>query len=420
MSERIGQELKEARQGLDISLEQAAEETRIRAHYLQALEKGDFARLPSKAHIRGFLRAYAGYLGLDSTTLLIDLDQNERPVQDIDIQEQPEPEPDVEKVPGESSKIFKTLGDDLQKRREVLGFSLIEVERNIHIRQHYLKALEAGDLNGLPSPVQGRGMLQNYAAFLGLDVEAVLLTYANGLQAQLAEKQAKQPARVETRPRRSRVGVTFSRFIPGDWMLGAILIAAVSAFVIWGVIRISAMQTAEEPIETVPPIVDALQATPGGGSQDFAEVTGTPAEDSSELDNSPVEELVPVPPSPQANLTETPVPTVSDAPVQVYISVLRRAWMRVTVDGEIEFEGRVIPGGAYSFAGDFQIEVLTGNGAGLQVFFNGIDLGVLGVYGEVVTEVFTPEGVLQPTPTSTPIPTSTPEPSPTQAGAEEP
>jgi hypothetical protein len=87
--------------------------------------------------------------------------------------------------------------------------------------------------------------------------------------------------------------------------------------------------------------------------------------------------------------------------------------MRVSVDGDIEFEGRVIPGSAYSFSGEFQIELLTGNGAALQVFFNGEDLGVLGVYGEVIYEVYTPQGVVLPTPTNTPVPTNTPPASPT-------
>jgi hypothetical protein len=87
--------------------------------------------------------------------------------------------------------------------------------------------------------------------------------------------------------------------------------------------------------------------------------------------------------------------------------------MRVTVDGNIEFEGRVVPGSAFSFAGEFQIELFTGNAAALQVYFNETDLGVLGVYGEVVYEVFTPQGVLLPTPSITPVPTSTPLASPT-------
>jgi hypothetical protein len=192
-----------------------------------------------------------------------------------------------------------------------------------------------------------------------------------------------------------------------------VLIVAVLAFVIWGVIRISSLQAALNPAETVPPIVEALQATPVSELTEAPELTEIPVQEATEPVGVPGESGDLVPPPPEENNPEIPVPTVSDAPVQVYVSVLRRAWMRVAVDGEIEFEGRVIPGSAYSFSGEFQIELLTGNGAGLQVFFNGEDLGVLGVYGEVVYEVFTPEGVLLPTPTSTPIPTSTPPDSPT-------
>jgi hypothetical protein len=81
--------------------------------------------------------------------------------------------------------------------------------------------------------------------------------------------------------------------------------------------------------------------------------------------------------------------------------------MRVTVDGEIEFEGRVLPGSAYAFAGIAQVDLLTGNGAALQLFFGDQDLGVLGVYGEVVFRAFTPEGLVLPTPTMTPTPTAT-------------
>jgi cytoskeletal protein RodZ len=420
MSERIGQELRETRQGLDISLEQAAEETRIRVHYLQALEKGDFGQLPSKAHVRGFLRAYAEYLGIASDALLTNLDQQGNLVQEIDLPAQAEPTQEETKTPGNAQSIFEDLGEELQHQREMLGFSLQEVERNIHVREHYLTALEAGDLDGLPSPVQGRGMLQNYAAFLSLDVEVILLKYADGLQAQLAEKRAERPVKTDTKPLRRRMRLPFGRIFPGDWVLSAVLIVAVLAFVIWGVIRISSIQAALNPSETVPPIVEALQATPESGLTEAPQSSETPIFESTELVNSPGSEGDLVPPPPEEIIPETPVPTISDAPVQIYVSVLRRAWMRVTVDGEIEFEGRVIPGGAYSFSGEFQIELFTGNGAGLQVFFNGEDLGVLGVYGEVVYEVFTPEGVLLPTPTSTPIPTNTPPASSTPPAASVP
>ena len=81
--------------------------------------------------------------------------------------------------------------------------------------------------------------------------------------------------------------------------------------------------------------------------------------------------------------------------------------MRVTVDGEVQFEGRVIPGSAYTFTGDSQVEVLTGNGAGLQVFYNQQNIGLLGEFGQVVNRIFTPQEILLPTPTITMTPTAT-------------
>jgi hypothetical protein len=61
----IGNSLREARtrKGLDFSeLEQG---TKIRAKYLRALEDEAFDTLPSATYVKGFLRTYANYLGLD-------------------------------------------------------------------------------------------------------------------------------------------------------------------------------------------------------------------------------------------------------------------------------------------------------------------------------------------------------------------
>jgi cytoskeletal protein RodZ len=410
MSEIIGEQLRKTRQELDISLEQAAEETRIRLHYLEAMERGDFTKLPSKAHERGFLRAYAEYLGLDTESFLSDLDQQEEPALGKDISSPDEQVLGEKTLPTDSQVIFEALGEQLRGQRELLGFSINEVERNIHVREHYLVALEAGNIGGLPSPVQGRGMLQNYASFLSLDVEAILLKYADGLQAQLAEKRSMRPVESDTKQIRRSARFPLSGIFPGDWILRAVLILAVLAFIVWGVIRINAIQAALNPVETILPIADALQATQESDLTEIPLSTEVPVEEAIEPVDVPVEGGNPIPAATEEIGPETPVPTESDAPVQIYVSVLRRAWMRVIVDGEIEFEGRIIPGSAYSFSGDFQVELLTGNGAGLQVFFNGEDLGVLGVYGEVVYEVFTPEGVLLPTPTNTPVPTNTSEP----------
>jgi cytoskeletal protein RodZ len=61
----IGNTLREARlkRGLDFyELEQA---TKVRAKYLRALENEQFDILPAQTYVKGFLRAYADFLGLD-------------------------------------------------------------------------------------------------------------------------------------------------------------------------------------------------------------------------------------------------------------------------------------------------------------------------------------------------------------------
>jgi cytoskeletal protein RodZ len=61
----IGNSLREARirKGLDYpEIEQA---TKIRVRYLRALEDEEFRVLPASTYVKGFLRTYADYLGLD-------------------------------------------------------------------------------------------------------------------------------------------------------------------------------------------------------------------------------------------------------------------------------------------------------------------------------------------------------------------
>jgi cytoskeleton protein RodZ len=61
----IGNSLREARlrQGLDFfEIEQS---TKIRGKYLRALEDEQFEVLPAQTYVKGFLRSYADYLGLD-------------------------------------------------------------------------------------------------------------------------------------------------------------------------------------------------------------------------------------------------------------------------------------------------------------------------------------------------------------------
>ena len=61
----IGNSLREARYRQQLELSEIEQATKIRARYLQALEEEEFDSLPAQAYVKGFLRNYAEYLGLD-------------------------------------------------------------------------------------------------------------------------------------------------------------------------------------------------------------------------------------------------------------------------------------------------------------------------------------------------------------------
>jgi cytoskeletal protein RodZ len=61
----IGASLREARARRQLSYDQVEAETKIRAKYIRCMEDEQFDVLPSGTYVRGFLRTYADYLGLD-------------------------------------------------------------------------------------------------------------------------------------------------------------------------------------------------------------------------------------------------------------------------------------------------------------------------------------------------------------------
>jgi cytoskeleton protein RodZ len=61
----IGNSLREARHRQQLDLTDVEQATKIRARYLRALEEEAFDVLPAQTYVKGFLRTYADWLGLD-------------------------------------------------------------------------------------------------------------------------------------------------------------------------------------------------------------------------------------------------------------------------------------------------------------------------------------------------------------------
>jgi transcriptional regulator with XRE-family HTH domain len=72
----VGSQLREARESQGIQLEEAASVTRIGKNYLIAIEGEMFDRLPSAAYVKGFLRVYAGFLGLSGDEIVAQYDKS--------------------------------------------------------------------------------------------------------------------------------------------------------------------------------------------------------------------------------------------------------------------------------------------------------------------------------------------------------
>ena len=67
---RAGQKLKDKRIAKGLTIEQVSKETKIRASYLSAIEKGEYQKLPASTYIQGFVRNYAKYLDLNEQEIL--------------------------------------------------------------------------------------------------------------------------------------------------------------------------------------------------------------------------------------------------------------------------------------------------------------------------------------------------------------
>ncbi|MBU0647059.1 helix-turn-helix domain-containing protein [Patescibacteria group bacterium] len=69
-SETVAEQLRRARQEKKIKLEQVAKKLNINYKYLNALEKGDYDKLPKGVYGKNFLKEYSNFLGLDYPELV--------------------------------------------------------------------------------------------------------------------------------------------------------------------------------------------------------------------------------------------------------------------------------------------------------------------------------------------------------------
>ncbi|GAB4268268.1 MAG: helix-turn-helix domain-containing protein [Pararhodobacter sp.] len=93
------------------------------------------------------------------------------------------------------------LGDVLRGERATLGKSLLDVQRELHIRAAHIAAIENGDLGAFETPSFVAGFVRSYARYLGMDPEWVYERFCLEHDFQVAHGMAAMGSTAQRTPR---------------------------------------------------------------------------------------------------------------------------------------------------------------------------------------------------------------------------
>ncbi len=293
-------------------------------------------------------------------------------------------------------------GDQLRRARQTKGLTIADAARATRIKARYLEALEEGRWHDLPGPVQARGFMRNYAAFLGLEGDALTTAFIHEAEqapapavpapppaptvSSLPPPEASAPAPPLPEPL-SPPPAPVERPVLPAWV-SLDMIAGGAALVLFAIVALLAARA------YVVPLVDRLAASPEP--------------------NTATARVQPVL-TPTRPLTPTVAfPVHPNGIIQIGLAALEHAWVRVTTDGVTAFEGLIEPGKSWTWEAREQLIVETGNGAAFTLAVNGKTMGALGARDRITIRAWSPRGEVVPPPTPTALPpTETPEPAPT-------
>jgi cytoskeletal protein RodZ len=267
---------------------------------------------------------------------------------------------------------MQELGDLLRKAREAKGVTLADAEDATRIRARYLEALEYGDEHTLPGRVYVEGFVRNYAAYLGLSPRQAMERYRAAHQ-EMGPEMPSLHASIHAVPMPG----------PGRWLRVLIALALVALLVAGGVYLGNLL----------PPVSLDLSGLnlPGASPQPTATPDAEPAPEEATPTPMPAPTSAPTPAPP-----ETPTPAPTAAPTATRVSEIRvqvrltdRAWLRVTLDGAVAFEGLLEAGENRTWLARDEAGILSGNAGGTEVTVDGVLRGPMGPPGQVVEMTWT-------------------------------
>ncbi len=235
-------------------------------------------------------------------------------------------------------------GEVLKKRREELGLDIKETAELLRIQAEYLRAIEDDNFDRLPVAVYTKGYIRNYAQYLDVDAEPIILFY---------ESHLKYPKSTAVFP----VASSRKRSHPAVFILlifGGVAVAGILLFV---------MRGAEQPAVSVAPR-PAPQAVIPSAPEPPVQV-----------------------PSPAA-LPEQPVQKQPHNEHVLRVRAQETTWIRISSDESRREEVLLRSGDSKQWTFRSRAEVKIGNAGGIRIRFDDEPEMVPGAAGQVVTLVF--------------------------------
>ena len=256
-----------------------------------------------------------------------------------------------------------SLGQFLRSSREAKEIELAEAVDKLRIRQPILEAFEAGDFAATDmSEIQARGLLRNYARFLGLDEDDFLRLYDDARFGK--SRRRRWLWRSERKPDRARrrrddpplpmqeIDVEQSRSFHRRrlWSIFLLFVFSITAI---GTIAFVTLELI--------------------GPQSAAESANGAALTDSQI-TAPAFETLASAPMPTPTVA-TPSPALrsgySGSGVLVNILVTQRNWLRIISDGVERFAGIAAPDTVLEYSAATEIVLSASNAKGLDIEWNG-------------------------------------------------
>lgn len=301
----------------------------------------------------------------------------------------------------QSEKLIQ-IGSYLREVRQEQGLSVEQIATKTMIQARLLRAIEAGNLEGLPEAIYVRGFIKRYAEFLGLNGNDVAKSFP--LYPDTGDLDPTWQNSDVAQLRQTHLYLAYVALITVAVIsLGAVLTKLSNRDVgpTPNLVEESSppsLASSDEPVTADPESSDGVsESNPTSSVADPSEgaavIENTPDTVSEALGDGDFESILQGPSLEEDLLATTLDPSLADKPVQVALELKDRSWLRVIVDGKQDFEGVLPEGTQRTWAAESSIVVRAGNAGGVLIAFNGSDTEPMGEPGAVSERQFSTEDV---------------------------